>query len=211
MLVLYDYYRSSACFRVRIALNLKNVEYQIKKIDLVKAGGQQFSGEYTKVNPQSLVPALDDDGKIITQSLAITGYLDERFPEPPLAPSDPYQKALVKSMALLIASEIHPLNNLRVRKYLSEQLKLPEAQSKEWYHHWIHKGFTALEAQLVASPFTGDYCFGDTPTIADICLVPQVFNAIRMDVNLEKYPTIMRIYHFFEKHPAVKKAWPKED
>lgn len=210
MLTLYDYYRSSAAFRVRIALNLKNVEYKKVPIDLSKNGGEQFSAEYSEINPQHLVPALVDDKKIITQSLAIMEYLEERFPKPAIFPKELYPKTLARSMALIIVAEVHPLNNLRVRKYLSDVLKLSEQQSQAWYQHWIEKGLSAFEKQLEISAFVGQFCFGDTPTIADICLVPQVYNAVRFHCDLKNYPIIQRIDAACQTHPAFKKAWPNE-
>lgn len=209
MLILYDYFRSSACYRTRIALYLKNLDFEIRTINLVKDGGEQLSESYEKINPQKLVPALIDEGKILTQSLAIIEYLDEKYPEPKLLPKDPYARALARSLSLIIAAEIHPLNNLRVRNYLTQELKTTETQSQQWYEHWIHKGFQALEQHLAASPYVGDFCFGDKPGIADICLVPQVANAERFKCSLEKYPLIRRINAKCQEHPAFIKAQPE--
>ncbi|RDI43812.1 Maleylpyruvate isomerase [Aquicella lusitana] len=210
MLKLYDYYRSSACFRVRIALNLKGLDYQAVPVHLINHGGEQFSDAYQKINPQQLVPSLQDGDKVLTQSLAIIEYLDETHPSPPLLPADPYQKSLVRSFALAIAADLHPLNNLRVWKYLMSHLKLPEEQKNSWYHHWMKIGLDALEKKLLSHHQNMSYCFGDQPTLADICLVPQLFNARRFAFDLGAYPTLVRIDANCQKHPAFVKAWPEE-
>ncbi len=209
MLVLYDYPRSSACYRTRIALHLKQIDYKKITIDLIKNNGEQHGRDYQAINPLKLVPTLVDDEKRITQSLAIIEYLDEQYPTPALLPNDSYQKSLVRGFALTIAAEIHPLNNLRVRNYLTDELHASDAQSLNWYQHWIELGFSALEKQLAQSPFTGEYCFGDNPTLADICLVPQVANAERFACNLAPYPTLNRINATCQKHPAFIKAQPE--
>ena len=209
MLVLYDYPRSSACYRARIALNLKKLDYKKINVDLIKNNGEQHHSDYKAINPFELVPTLVENEKRITQSLAIIEYLDETYPTPALLPKDSYQKSLVRGFALAIAAEIHPLNNLRVRNYLTHELHASSEQSSRWYAHWIELGFSALEKQLVESPFTGEYCFGDTPTLADICLVPQVANAERFSCNLMPYPTLTRINACCQKHPAFIKAQPE--
>jgi maleylacetoacetate isomerase len=186
--ILYDYFRSSAAYRVRIALNLKGVDYDSRQLNLL--GGEQKAAEYRAINPQGLVPMLEIDGHRLTQSLSIIMYLAGRFPEPPLLPSDPADAAHVRSMALAIACDIHPLNNLRVLKYLKAELEQPKDRIDRWYAHWITEGFTALEA--TAAPRSGDFLFGDQPSIADICLVPQLFNARRYDLPLDAYPTLLR-------------------
>jgi maleylacetoacetate isomerase len=186
--VLHDYYRSSAAYRVRIALNLKGIGYDSRQVSLVD--GAQKSPDYRALNPQAFVPMLEIDGLKLTQSLSIAVYLDQRFPEPLLMPRDPADGAHVRSIALAIACDIHPLNNLRVLKYLGTELQQPQEIRDEWYRHWIREGFAALEA--MAAPRAGDFMFGDTPTLADVCLVPQMFNARRFEVALDDYPTLLR-------------------
>lgn len=210
MLTLYDYYRSSACYRVRIALNLKNLGYDKVSIHLVNNGGEQFSAQYQKINPQTLVPSLDIDGQIITQSLAIIEYLDETHPEPALLPNDPLQKALVRAFALTIAADIHPLNNLRVLKYLQGELHITDEQKSKWIQNWIQKGFVALEAQLRVNNHDAPFCFGDSPTLADICLVPQMYNARRFNCDLSPYPILQRIDTHCQKMAAFSLARPVE-
>jgi len=183
-LVLYDYYRSSASYRVRIALNLKGVEYERVPVNLLESA--QKSEEYRARNPQGFVPMLEADGERLTQSLAIIDWLDTRFPEPPLLPAD---RAHVLALALTIAADIHPLNNLRVLKQLSG-LGIDEAAREDWYRHWVREGFDALEA--LAAPRAGRFLFGDSVTLADICLVPQMYNARRFEVDLAPYPTLVR-------------------
>ena len=186
--ILYDYFRSSAAYRVRIALNLKGVDYEQRQVNL--AAGEQKEGDFRALNPQGLVPMLEIDGNRLTQSLSIMVYLDQTRPEPLLMPRDPADGAHVRSMALGIACDIHPLNNLRVLKYLANPLEVPEPDREKWYAHWISQGFAALEA--IAAPRAGRFMFGDEPTIADVCLVPQMFNARRFDVPLDKFPTLVR-------------------
>lgn len=206
MIRLYNYYRSSASFRVRIALNIKQIEYE--KIPIQLTASEQLTKDYNTINPQGLVPTLTMEQGHITQSLAIIEYLDEMYPTPPLLPADPYQRALTRAFALAIAADIHPLNNLRVLKYLTEKFNLSEEQKTTWYHHWIMQGFDALEANLKSSPFVGRFCFGDTPTLADICLVPQMYNARRYACNLDCYPMLMRIDALCQTLPAFKNASP---
>ncbi|WP_310468021.1 maleylacetoacetate isomerase [Sphingomonas sp.] len=186
--LLHDYYRSSAAYRVRIALNLKGVEYDRHSVNL--AEGAQKSAEYRALNAHGLVPMLEIDGLKLTQSLSIIMYLASRFPDPPLLPEDPGDAAHVRGMALSIACDIHPLNNLRVLKYLKGELGHDQDAVDAWYRHWIEAGLAPLEA--VAAPRAGAFLFGDAPTIADICLVPQLYNARRFDVPLEAYPTLLR-------------------
>ncbi len=190
---LYTYFRSSAAYRARIALALKGLRPEMIPVHLVRDGGEQNHVEYLALNHQGLVPALDDDGVLITQSLAICEYLDEIQPAPPLLPTAASQRARVRALALAIACEIHPLNNLRVLNYLTGTLGLTEAQKLAWYHHWIRLGFAALEAQLATESATGIFCHGDAPTLADIFLVPQVANARRFDLDLSAFPTLLRI------------------
>lgn len=185
---LFDYFRSSASYRVRIALNLKGVDHESVPVNLVEGG--QKGAAYRSVNPQGLVPALEIDGRIIVQSLAIVDYLEATRPEPPLLPADPGDAAHVRGLALVVACDVHPLNNLRVLKYLSGPLALPQEARDSWYRHWVGEGFAALEA--MAAPRAGRFLFGDSPTLADICLVPQLFNARRLEVPLDDYPILVR-------------------
>jgi len=188
---LYSYFRSSAAYRVRIALALKGIDYQYLPIHLTK--GEQRAEGYQSLNPQGLVPALVDGGNTFTQSLAIIEYLDERYPAPALLPPTPAERARVRAIALSIACEIHPLNNLRVLRYLVHTLGTSEETKDAWYRHWIDVGLSALEAQFVADRATGTFCHGETPTLADICLVPQLANARRYAIPLDAYPTLTRI------------------
>lgn len=190
---LYTYFRSSAAYRVRIALNLKGLDAEQVPVHLLRDGGEQKSPGYLALNPQGLVPALEDDGRLLTQSLAIIEYLDESHPAPPLLPADAAGRARVRAIAQSIACEIHPLNNLRVLAYLSGTLGVSDAQKQAWYRHWVTTGFDALEAQLARDPATGRFCHGDTPTLADCMLVPQMFNARRFDISLAPYPTLQRL------------------
>jgi maleylacetoacetate isomerase len=205
-MLLYDYFRSSAAYRVRIALNLKGLEYERRFIHLRK--GDQRGAAYLEVNAQGLVPTLAVDGEPFTQSLAIIEYLDETHPEPPLMPKDAAGRAWVRSVALAIACDIHPLNNLRILKYLGGELQIDEPRRDEWYRHWIVDGFTALETRL-AERATGAYCLGDHPTLADICLVPQVANANRLKIPLDPFPRIRAINGACLKLPAFDKARPE--
>jgi len=186
--ILYDYYRSSAAYRVRIALNMKGIAYESRPVSLID--GAQKSDAYRALNPQGFVPMLEIDGLKLTQSLSIAVYLDQCYPEPLLMPRDPADGAHVRSMALAIACDIHPLNNLRVLKYLSGPLQQPQEVRDDWYRHWIAEGFNALE--VMAAPRAGKYMFGDTPSLADVCLVPQMYNARRFDVPVDAYPTLAR-------------------
>lgn len=205
---LYGYFRSSAAYRVRIALNLKGLSADNEYIHLQK--GVQTMPEYLSVNPQGLVPALVDDGNVILQSLAICEYLDEQHPEPPLLPADALGRARVRALSQAIACEIHPLNNLRVLKYLTGELGLAEDVKNRWYQHWIAEGFRGLEGLLTDHPGTGTYCHGNTPGLADVCLVPQVFNARRFDCDLSPYPTVVRIADSLNELPAFADAAPEK-
>lgn len=209
-LMLYDYFRSSASFRVRIALNLKNLDYQIIPIHLLNNGGEQFKDSYVALNPHSLVPTLQIDQQTLTQSIAIIEYLDEIQPEPTLLPHHPFEKALVRSFALSIAADIHPLNNLRILKYITNEFHISEEQKKQWIQHWISLGFDGLEKQLSTRKTTGPFCFGSQPTLADICLVPQMFNANRFECDLTRYPTLLQINEHCQQLPAFANAWPIE-
>lgn len=190
---LYTFFRSSASYRVRIALNFKGLTYEQVPIHLRRGGGEQLSAAYKAINPQALVPALEDGGRILTQSLAIIEYLEETHPNPPLLPANPADKALVRGMALLIACEIHPIQNLRVLQYVKRQYNQTDEQVNRWAQHWIDLGLEALERMIVAQPRHGKFCFGDTPTLADICLVPQLGNARRYGCDLSPYPSILEI------------------
>ena len=186
--ILYDYFRSSAAYRVRIALNLKGVDYESRQVDL-REGEQKIAG-YRALNPQGLVPMLEIDGHRLTQSLAIINYLDLRFPNQPLIPALAAERAHVVAMAMIIACDIHPLNNLRVLKYLKDPLGHSQDEIDAWYAHWIGEGLPALEA--MAAPTAGKFLFGNAPTGADVCLIPQLYNARRFNVPLDAYPTLLR-------------------
>ncbi|TRZ54700.1 MAG: maleylacetoacetate isomerase [Rhodocyclaceae bacterium] len=208
MLRLYTYFRSSAAFRVRIALNLKGLPYDSIPIHLLRDGGQQHTPDYRATSPLGTVPALETGDGIITQSLAIIEYLEETHPIPALLPAGPTARARVRSIAQTIACEIHPLNNLRVLTYLKNTLTVDEAATKAWYCHWVGAGLAAVETMLKASSETGEYCHGDVPTMADCCLVPQVFNARRFNCSLEAMPTIRRIVGRCESLDAFQRAAP---
>ncbi|WP_034296883.1 maleylacetoacetate isomerase [Herbaspirillum sp. RV1423] len=190
---LYSYFRSSASYRVRIALHLKGQSYDTVPVHLLNNGGEQFAPAFSALNPQSLVPVMEEGGRHITQSLAILEYLEERFPTPALLPSGLTDRAHVREIALAIACDIHPLNNLRVLRMLKQELGVSEEAKQQWIRHWIDLGFAALERQLAASPQRGRFCFGDTPTMADCCLIPQIFNARRFEVDMAPYPTLAAI------------------
>jgi maleylpyruvate isomerase len=207
---LYDYFRSSAAYRVRIGLKLKGLDYEAIPVHLIKDGGEQLKAPYRAVNPSGLVPSLQDNGATITQSLAILEYLDEVHPVAPLLPRDALGRARVRSLALAIACDIHPLNNLRVLRYLVKEAGLSEDAKTAWYVHWVQEGFAALEAQLAGSSDTGRFCHGDTPTLADIVLAPQVFNAARFHIDMAPYPTITRIDAACRELPAFIAAHPSQ-
>ena len=207
--VLYGYFRSSAAFRARIALNLKGIAAEQRFVHLLKHGGEQHEADYQAVNPQGLVPTLVHDGHAIGQSLAIIEYLDEIRPEPPLLPKDALGRARVRRLAYMIACDIHPLNNLRVLLFLKNKYGLDEPVRAEWQRHWIANGFAALESLLAEAPETGAYCHGDRPTLADICLIPQLANARRVELDLAPFPTLTRIEAYALAHPAFDAALPK--
>ena len=186
--ILYDYWRSSAAYRVRIALNLKGVEYESRQVDL--RDDEQKSDAYRALNPQGLVPMLEIDGHRLTQSVAIINYLDLRFPNQPLLPASAAERAHVVAMAMAVACDIHPLNNLRVLQYLKNELGHDQDAIDAWYAHWIREGLPALEA--MAAPRAGKFLFGDAPTGADVCLIPQLYNARRFNVPLDDFPTLLR-------------------
>ncbi len=208
---LYSYFRSSASFRVRIALALKGLSYDYIPVHLIKEGGQQFAPDYKALNPASLVPALqEDDGGVLTQSLAIIEYLEETRPEPPLLPRDAAGRARVRALALSIACEIHPLNNLRVLAYLTKTLGVSEEQKNAWYRYWVETGLETVETMLVSDARTGRHCHGDVPTMADVLLVPQIFNAQRFNCRLDHVPTVMRIHEYCLTLPAFAGSVPAE-
>ncbi len=206
---LYTFFRSSASYRVRIALNLKGLNCEHVPIHLRRGGGEQFSASYKAVNPQALVPALEDGGRPLTQSLAIIEYLEECYPEPPLLPKDPADRAAVRAMALAIACEVHPLQNLKVLNYVKGELKQDEAAANRWAQHWIALGLAALEQMVLAAPKRGKFCFGDAPTLADLCLVPQLANARRFGCDLSGVPTLVRIDAYCGTLPAFVNAAPE--
>lgn len=204
---LYNYFRSSAAYRVRIALALKGLSYDYVSVHIAK--GVQFDPPFASMNAQNLVPMLVDAGQRLTQSLAIIEYLDETRPTPALLPTDPLARHRVRSLALLVACEVHPLNNLRVLHYLTKTLAVTDEQKQAWYHHWVHLGLAALETRLAGEPETGRYCHGDLPGLADIALVPQVANARRFKVDLASYPTVVRIDAACRELPAFQAAAPE--
>lgn len=203
---LYSYFRSSAAFRARIALNLKGIKPDYRFVHLLKDGGGQHAPDYAKLNPQELVPTLIHNGHAIGQSLAIVEYLDEIRPEPPLLPKDALGRARVRQLAYAVACDIHPVNNLRVLNYLRDPLGHDQEQVIDWMTHWIDLGFAAIESMLAGSSDTGRFCHGDTPTMADICLVPQLTNARRGKTKLENFPTLLRIEEACYALPAFADA-----
>ena len=207
---LYTYFRSSAAYRVRIALSLKGLNYDAVPVHLLKNGGQQRQEEYRAINPSGLVPAFQDERITLTQSMAIIEYLDERFPAVPLMPQDAHGRARVRELAQIIACDIHPLNNLRVLRHLVHELKLSEDQKNAWIRHWIAEGLAGLEAHLARDPAAGPFCHGNSPTIADCFLVPQVFNAQRFQIDMAAYPNIARIHALCADMPAFASAHPAQ-
>jgi maleylacetoacetate isomerase/maleylpyruvate isomerase len=205
---LYNYFRSSASYRVRIALALKGLPYEYKAVHLNK--NEQFKESYAAVSPARLVPLLKDGDAVLTQSLAIIEYLDETHPEPPLLPRDALGRARVRALAYDIACEIHPLNNLRVLRYLVHDLKLSEEDKNRWYRHWVETGLEAVERQLVSHPTGGRFCHGDAPSLADVTLVPQIFNARRFDCRLEHVPTVMRVFDACMQLDAFEQTRPEK-
>lgn len=208
---LYGYWRSSAAYRVRIALNLKGISAEQLSVHLVRDGGEQHKAAYSALNPLELVPTLvmvdELDADALSQSLAIIEYLDEIHPQSPLLPASALERAHVRAMALTVACEIHPLNNLRVLQYLTQTLGVDEAAKNTWYHHWVASGFAALE--ILLKRHSGRYCFGDTVTLADLCLVPQVYNAQRFNVDLMPYPNVMRVWAECNQLEAFADAAPE--
>ena len=207
---LYTYFRSSAAYRVRIALQLKGLAYDAIPVHLLRDGGEQNHSSYQAVNPQGLVPALDTGSAVLTQSLAILEWLEETYPQPPLLPQGADARAAVRAIAQAIACDVHPLNNLRVLNYLTHTLGVTEAQKNAWYLHWVNTGLAAVEQMLVAAGSSGAFCIGDSPTFADCCLIPQVFNARRFACDLSAMPTIVRIADACEQLPAFVAAAPAQ-
>lgn len=205
---LYGYFRSSASYRVRIALNLKGISWQPQLIDLRAPVSAQHSAQFLSLNPQGLVPVLADGDNVIAQSLAILEYLEETHPQPPLLPEAPPARAQVRALALQIACEIHPLDNLRVLNYLREALGATDTAVDRWYAHWVQLGFAALEQQVRRLSAASRYMFGDSVTMADVCLVPQMYNARRFKVELSAYPTLSAICAHLETLPAFARAAP---
>lgn len=208
-MILYSYFRSSAAYRVRIGLNLKGLDYQIKPVHLLKDGGQQHQPDYVQINPVQLLPALDDDGLIITQSLAILEYLDERYPELPFLPKTSAERAWARSMAQTVACDIHPLNNLRVLQYLKNELHAQEDARNQWYRHWVSVGLEGLEALVQRYGKKGHaFIFGDTPGMAEICLIPQMFNARRFEIDLTAFPRLLAVEEKCLELSAFQEAAP---
>ncbi|MDF1747544.1 MAG: maleylacetoacetate isomerase [Alphaproteobacteria bacterium] len=203
----YGYFRSSAAFRLRIAFNLKSLSPEMIPIHLTRNGGEQKTDEFRKINPQAMVPALETDGTILTQSMAILEWLEETHPQPAILPSDPIQRAKVRAFAQVIACDIHPLQNLRVLSYLRQDLKLDEAAVLAWINRWLTDGLTACEQLLADQPKTR-FCFGDAPSLADICLAPQLFSAARFKVDLTNMPRLRAVQTEMDNHPAFTAAQP---
>ena len=207
---LHGYFRSSASYRVRIALNLKGLSYEQASVHLMRGGGEQFTTAFRQLNAQALVPVLQDGERVLTQSLAIMEYLEEVHPQPPLLPKNPAARARVRSLALAVACEIHPLNNTRVLAYLTGPLGLSSEIRDKWYHHWIALGLQALEARLGLERETGKFCHADAPGLADCCLVPQLANARRFKCDVAPYPTLLRIEANCQALEAFRRAAPDQ-
>ena len=203
---LYNYFRSSASYRVRIALALKGLDYDYMPVHLLK--NEQLGPSFAEISPARLVPVLQDGDKLLTQSIAIIEYLDETHPEPSLLPGDAFARARIRALAQDVACEIHPINNLRVLRYLVRDLKVSEDDKNRWYRHWVETGLEVVERQLAGSADTGSFCFGATPTLADCVLVPQIHNAQRMECRLDHVPTVMRVFAECMQHDAFAKTQP---
>jgi maleylacetoacetate isomerase len=208
-LCLHSYWRSSAAYRVRIGLNLKGLRYDILPVHLVRDGGEQHRPGYAETNPQKLVPVLQHGKRLLRQSMAILEYLDEIWPDPPLLPATARERQRVRALAQVIACDVHPLNNLRVIQFFEQEWNVPQPERDVWIRHWIDEGFAAFEAMLRNHPATGAFCDGHLPTLADCCLVPQVYNARRFGVDLSPYPTILRIEEACLALPAFDAARPE--
>ena len=208
---LYNYYRSTASYRVRIALNYKNINYELLPVHLVDNGGEQHRDSYLELNPQGLVPTLDENGRILSQSLAIIEYLEEICPTPPILPQNPLGRGQVRSLAMIIACDMHPLNNLRVLQQLKLQFQATDQQTNEWYHHWLQLGFNAIEERLKKLPRKNNVCYGNDISLADICLIPQVYNAKRFNFPMTNYPIINKINEYCSTIGAFMDASPEVD
>ena len=207
---LYSYWRSSAAYRVRIALNLKGLAYELIPVSLIANGGEHRSEAYREINPQQKIPTLIDGERIIRQSMAIVEYIEESYEgEHRLMPSTPRERARVRSLAQIVACDIHPINNLGVMQYLEHEFNAPQVERDRWIKHWITEGFEGLEKLLETNPSTGQFCEGDEPSLADICLVPQVYNAYRWSVDMKQFPLIGRIYDVCMKMDAFDRAKPE--
>ena len=207
MMKLYSYWRSSAAYRVRIALNLKNIEYKSQSTHL--AAGEHRQADYLEANPQGLVPALEHNGEVLFQSLAIIEYLDQVEPRPRLLPAEPLARARVAGMAQAIACEVHPLNNLRVTNYLRQEMQQGDAAVQAWYEHWVHRGFEALETWAAKYSASKKFLYGSEISMADVCLVPQMYNARRFKVELRDYPGLVAIDAYLQTLPAIVAAGPE--
>ncbi len=205
---LFGYFRSSAAYRVRIALNLKGLDYELVPLHLQK--NEHLSADYARLNPQQLLPSLEVDGAVLTQSLAIIEYLDEVYPKPALLPKEPVLRAQVRAMAQAIACDIHPINNLRVLRYLVHDMGLSDENKNQWYRHWVESGLAAVEQMLRQSSLSGDFCFGAAPGLADACLVPQVANGRRFNCDLSGCPTVVRIVDHCNTLDAFRRAAPDQ-
>lgn len=208
-LVLYSYWRSSAAYRVRIALNLKQLPYTLRPVHLVRDGGEQHAEAYRRLNPQELVPTLLHGERVFTQSLAIVEYLDETWPEPPLLPAGPRERARARALAGVVACDIHPIGNLSVLQYLDRECGMPRVEREQWSRHWIERGFAAFEALLREDTSRGRFCCGESPGLADICLVPQVYNAHRWGVDMARFPAIGEVHAACQELEAFQKAAPE--
>lgn len=209
MIKLYGYWRSTAAYRVRIALNMKQIAYSNQSIHLVKEGGEQNKPEYLALNPQALVPTIVDGDFVLGQSIAILEYLEEKYPQPALLPKDIKLRAFARQLCQLIASDIHPLNNLRVLQYLSNELNLADDAKKTWYHRWLHRGFTAYESLVSKHSVNGNYSIGDELSLADVCLIPQIYNAHRFDFPMDGFPRLMTINENCLKLERFRNAVPE--
>jgi maleylacetoacetate isomerase len=209
VLRLYSYWRSSAAYRVRIALNLKQLQYETVPVHLLRDGGEQHGERYSKINPQQMVPALAHGYRVMQQSMAIIEYLDETWPDPPLLPAVARDRARARALAEVIACDTHPLNNLRVLQYLEHTWSVPMPEREGWIRHWMHEGFKAVEGMLAEHPSTGTFCDGELPGLADCCLIPQVYSARRYAIDMTPYPTIRRIHSACMALPAFEAARPE--
>jgi maleylpyruvate isomerase len=207
---LYSYFRSSAAYRVRIALNLKGLSYETVAVHLLRDGGEHLRPDYRALNPDAILPTFIDGDEVMNKSLAIIEYLDETYREPPLLPGSAADRAFIRSIALQVACEIHPLDNLRVLRYLKHELCVADDAKNAWYRHWVESGFASLETRLAGDARVGTFCFGDTPTLADLCLVPQMSNARRFNIDVSRYPTIVRIVDHAEQLDAFQRAAPAQ-